>query len=265
MYKSIHILYLALLGLLLSCSGGEGGSDRTLNPHLKSSASTASNSEDAIAEEAPAEEAPTEPAEETPAIEEVLSECEKGLADGTLMEEKKIITFDANKGMPNQCTWLAPKKDGHVRGYRADPKALAIPSGHVVCSMALKSESKLTYDDSLLLTFNDKALLWGNLEIMKLDATDGIYTFNKDKIQDSTIKSGEVGCMEGHDACKVPGTDTEGDLALTFKEDANKKITEEVELNGAVFSLLTFGDNNPEVDCTHSGLELEVTYMYYLK
>ena len=39
----------------------------------------------------------------------------------------------------------------------------------------------------------------------------------------------------------------------------------DIEESGGVFDLITFGDNNEEVDCTHTGLDLEITYKYYEK
>ena len=230
------------------------------------------NSDDLTAAEAP-EENPDEveagdveaaEVEAAGTVEELLTACEQGILDGTLLTDKKVLLFDANAGEKNQCQWLADKKNEKIRGYRPDPKALAIPTSRVVCSLALKSEKEFKYDDAVMLTFNDHALLWANLNPSVLDKDGTAYVFDKKKIQESEIK-GEPGCMEGFDACKAPGQEMKGDLALSFTDEANKKFTTEIEMAGAVFNLITFGDDNKEIDCTHNGLELEVNYLYYEK
>lgn len=196
--------------------------------------------------------------------EQMLTGCAAGLADNTLKEAKRILKFETNAQKSNQCRWLKSKKNGQIRGLRKDPKALAIPTSQVVCSMALSSMNEFRYDDAIILTLNDMALAWGNLQIEKLDNVEGAYVFNEDKIIGSGL-DGKQGCIDGHDQCEIPKHDNKGKLAISFQDEVNQKIMSDIEESGGVFDLITFGDNNEEVDCTHTGLDLEITYKYYEK
>ena len=99
---------------------------------------------------------------------------------------------------------------------RKDPKALAIPTSQVVCSMALSSMNEFGYDDAIILTLNDMALAWGNLQIEKLDNVEGAYVFNEDKIIGSGL-GGKQGASMATINAIFKSTIKRSKLAISFQ------------------------------------------------
>ena len=90
-----------------------------------------------------------------------VNDCVTARLRGYLVETTpEIIDYPNNFKFPNQCTWPGGKKDS-VSGFREVRHTFSPPGGRVVCKMSL--ESSLRYDDSILLTLNDRALIWGSL------------------------------------------------------------------------------------------------------
>ena len=92
----------------------------------------------------------------------------------------------------------------------------------------------------------------------KLERYGAAYIFDKAKIRNSLVRA-TSSYMQGCHECKVPAAQTEGELALTLKDEATKLFAEESKTTGPILNLITSGDNYPIVDYIQIALDLEIT------
>lgn len=195
-----------------------------------------------------------------------VTDCDIAKAKGFLNNGVEVLKYEGNSGFKKQCNWSG-EDAGRVHGRKKWDKTLEFSPTMVVCSMEFSSSGRIEYDDAILLTLNDKALLWGSLEITKLNKVDGLYQYDFSMLKGAR-QGGDLAqhsCVDGFTSCEVPKTETVGDLRLSFNEETNLKLMKTVEEVGAKFTLRAFGDDDPDKDCTHSGLDLTVKYTYFNK
>ena len=193
-----------------------------------------------------------------------LTDCDVAEQRGFIKTVTKNLVWDDNFRQPGKCTWENPH-DGFLKGYRYQPKVLDIPNSRVVCRMNFKSEEKLQYDDAIILSINDKLLMWGNIVVDPLDLENGLYKYEWNKIKGASMKNSPTGCAFGSTECSVPRHDSPDLLKLAFNDEMNFKIMSEIERYGAEFNLRAFGDNDDDTDCTHKKLDLKIQYSYFVK
>jgi hypothetical protein len=193
-----------------------------------------------------------------------VDHCDIAKERGYLKTSNEIIEYKANFNLGAQCKW-EEMKNGHIRGYKEWPKTFSVNSERVLCKMEFDSNKELQFDDSLVLTLNDNILFWGNVQEEVFTQKDGIYQYDWKKIYDSSMGSVGGGCVMGATTCVIPSHDTPGAIKLAFNDDLNDVIMKDVEDKGALFTLRAFGDNDDAVDCSHTGVELNVTYTYFEK
>lgn len=194
-----------------------------------------------------------------------VTDCDIAKAKGLLSTDTTSVRFEDNRSRSNVCEWDG-EDGGRIHGRASWEKSVDFPSSYVICSMVLKSPvSKFYYDDGLLLTLNEKALLWGSVQAKNLDLVDGFRVYNWDRLYRTKISSSHSGCLDGSTVCEVPETQKEGSIALAFNDEVNKKLMKEIESKGAKITLRGFGDNDERIDCTHSELNLEIVYQFFKK
>ena len=191
--------------------------------------------------------------------------CKFAAERGYLVTETKTISYQSNWRLGSQCTWDG-MINGQIRGYKEWPEVFEIASDRVVCDMKLTSGSNLQYDDSIVLSLNDNVLAWGNLDISNVfDTVGNIYQYDLNKIIGASMQDESVGCVEGATECVMPSHDIPGNIKIAFSDELNEKIMLDVEAKGATFTLRAFGDNDAAVDCSHTGVNLDITYSYFVK
>lgn len=193
-----------------------------------------------------------------------VKDCSTASELGSLETASLSLQYPSNHGMHDQCDWKVPQNNGKIAGVKEWTMALSTPDDHVVCNMNLKSNGSIVYDDVLMLFLNDKALFWGGVAINNLEKTNGMYKYDFDRLYDNS-NNRQNGCVDGATQCEIPETQQQGDFLISFDKATNEKIAQEIESVGNNFTLRTFGDNDPSVDCTQSGLELTVEYQYFVK
>ena len=194
---------------------------------------------------------------------DLISLCEKAAENNELLTDTRTLSYESNWKMGEQCNWDKPEKQGKIRGSREWRKVFEIDSNRLVCSLDISSDEDLQYDDTLVLTLNEKVLAWGNLSIEDaFEKNQGIYKYDLDNILDQSMQTRSVGCVEGFTTCEVPQHDKPGNINISFSKELNDQFLVDIDQKGAEFTLRVFGDNDPEVDCSHNGLNLDITYSY---
>jgi len=198
-------------------------------------------------------------------------DCDFAKARGYLLEATETLVFEGNRpgGEPlaNQCNWDG-EDGGKAHGYKTWKKNLTVSSDRVLCAMEFSSAESMEYDDAIMLTINDKTVFWGNMNLSTLEMDQGLYKYDWGKLRGQDISNGsgsKAGCAEGSTSCQVPDTETTGNLSVIFSDAANIKLMKELETNGPNFQFRAFGDDDESKDCTHTGLNLKITYKYFEK
>lgn len=194
-----------------------------------------------------------------------VTDCDIAKARGYLKTDTKVISYEGNRDKENECSWEG-EDGGRVHGYKSWKKDIGFSDGIVVCEMELNTATdKLYYDDGFLITLNDKALIWGTIDATKLDKVDGFRVYDWDKLKKSELSSKNSDCADGKVKCEVPPTQKEGKLDFSLNREMNLKLMKDIEAKGAKLTLRGFGDNDEKIDCTHSGIDLNVVYKYFEK
>ena len=139
------------------------------------------------------------------------------------------------------------------------------PQDIVVCQMQLSAPSSNTYyKDGLMITLNDKVLLSGSVDTGNLDFEDGFKVYDWSKLRGEAFGSEYSSCPDGA-TCEIPDAKSNETLSLSLNDELNAKLVKDIESKkGAKVTLYAFGDND-KTDCTHSLIELKMTYLYFQK
>ena len=141
-----------------------------------------------------------------------------------------------------------------------------MPENSVLCEIEISSETpSFRYDDYFFLLLNNRVLAGSTTGIVtRLEKDGDFYTWNWDRVKgliDLDIDHKEY-CLKDS-ICDVPPTDTTGHLKFEPNDSQASEIALQVSRNSSQldFSLVTTGDN--DVDCYHTGwdLNVKITYM----
>jgi hypothetical protein len=171
-------------------------------------------------------------------------------------------------------------EQGFVTARAEESVALDLDGG--ICSLAFDftesddgdddDELLLRYDDGFLLAFGGAILVASYAPLVEVFETDGfLRLYDWSRLVDAPFGFEEEGtyCLgeaEGLSSCEVPPPETPGPLALAFGEPVVGALAERAHAEDRyAFDLVTYGDNDPDVDCSHSALSfrVEVTAVPY--
>ena len=182
------------------------------------------------------------------------------------------------------CKWQSSPSAGNqkasdtIRGHFKQEISIALPDNAIVCSSKLStSDATLwSYDDEVVLTLNgvvllasQDAYLWRRPAQRQepIHAPFGAgFVFDWEKlfkeelpnIGSTTDSIYCYGTAPGAAGCEVPLTQKQGrvklDLATQDVADLSLKAVKEKKLT---YGLLVTGDNDPDIDCKHSGIVIE--------
>jgi hypothetical protein len=125
-------------------------------------------------------------------------------------------------------------------------------------------DTEWRYDDEFYLTIGDKVIVSSQRTTMeeKLSTQNDMYVFDFAKLYD-TIYTGSdsepycYGVSPESGSCSFPKTQTRGEVKIDILTSAIYRLSAEVLVQGSVdLQLHMIGDNDPKVDCQHSGIEL---------
>lgn len=205
------------------------------------------------------QESPPPAAPEGVAI--AIAECQ------TRALTSEVIRLDFPE-MKGQCKWdIGEQEGGSMMGYDEQLLKLPVDSSWVLCSMAVSSnKEKLYYDDYIALMFNKRVLLGtrGIVDMLEKDKF-GLPIYDWSRLQRKRPQGSKT-CLDGATKCALTGTQQSGSLALEMDTDTNLKLmSHALELGRYDFEIVATGDNNPDIDCAHTGIPLDITIKYYVK
>jgi hypothetical protein len=189
-----------------------------------------------------------------------LSECKSRTLQTVVLQ----LDFPATAG---NCRWDAGEQGGVMMGHLEQSLKLPVESNWVVCGMSIATDkTDITYDDYILLHFNERALIGstGIVDMLEKDENE-LPRYQWSRLQGKRPQ-GTHTCLPGNLKCSLPGTEQNGPLMLELSEELNLKLMS-VALTEKRFDfrLLTTGDNDEAIDCAHTGLPLAVTLKYYTR
>ncbi len=145
--------------------------------------------------------------------------------------------------------------------------ALDIPADRYLCSFEIEARStEFYFDDEVLFGLNDVLLIASRDVLGEFPTIDGlpVYDWPSYRGLDNSSFAGTPSCIEGAIECELPGTQHVGAVALSFDEDANRRLMSLAgEGDGYEFLIVGTGDNDPDIDCHHTGLDLRIHYTYF--
>lgn len=188
--------------------------------------------------------------------------CEKALKEGTLLQGEDVLSYAGNDMKSGECAWPKPEGGGKIAGFKTWSKGLNIPADRQICSFDLSTKGEFRYDDSLLFSLNGRVLFWGNVIISNLAKTGAFYNYDFDRLYDNNKNGRTDSCADGSITCSIPSTQNRQLLEVKFDKLTGYDLALDILQNGSRFDLTITGDNDPDIDCTHSGIELDVSYTY---
>lgn len=183
----------------------------------------------------------------------------------SLKSETLQIVFPETQG---RCVWdIGEQEGGSMMGYMKQKLTLPVDPAWVVCSMSIASDkADLYYDDYIALQFNQRVLLGttGIIDLLEKDSL-GLPIFDWSRLQ-RKLPKGSATCLGGSTKCALPGTQQNGPLAIEFDATTNQKLMSyALGLGRYEFEVVATGDNDPAIDCAHTGIPLDVSIQYYVK
>jgi hypothetical protein len=170
--------------------------------------------------------------------------------------------------MQGQCNWdIGEQEGGYMMGYDEQLLELPIKTSWVLCSMAFNlSKEDLYYDDYMTLMFNKRVLLGttGIVDMLEEDEL-GLPIYDWSRLQRKKPQ-GSSTCLNGATKCDLTSTQQSGSIVLEMNTETNLKLmTHALKAGRYDLEIVTTGDNDPNIDCAHTGVPLDVSIKYYVK
>lgn len=248
------------LSAILACTGV---SDFETRPQVKpvTKQSSAEGSPATSVNESQVEELPKATTVAPESVEQSIEQCHSR----ALLSKTLRLDFPETKG---NCKWdIGEKEGGSMMGYIEQGLSLPVENSWVVCSMAVSSDKEdLYYDDYISLQFNGRVLLGttGIVDMLEKDSL-GLPIYDWSRLQ-RKVPQGSNTCLNGATKCALPGTQQNGALQLDLDAETNEKLmSHALGLGRYEFQIVATGDNDPAIDCAHTGIPLDVSIKYYVK
>jgi len=182
----------------------------------------------------------------------------------TMKTETFKISFPATQG---KCLW-ENVNTGLLNAHLEQTMQIPVKENWVMCSMGIEvaNGTSITYDDTILFAFNDRALIGtkGLIDLLKTDS-NGLHRYEWSQLRGKS-PLGELTCPSGATECFLPQQQTEGAIKLKIGTELIQKLMSLAFLEKKYeLKVVTTGDNDFAVDCAHSGLPLLVNVSYYEK
>lgn len=163
---------------------------------------------------------------------------------------------------------------GRVSARVEQTQKINIPENSAICNMQFQFlNQQFRYDDMFLLTFNDVILVSSYADVVSAlpPSADGLLSYawtggiaGRNWSGDNTPYC--LGVSSGMGSCTIPVTEQTQTMSLNINADLITKISErQVNASENQFKMITVGDDNPGVDCMHSGLNFNVNVTYVSK
>jgi hypothetical protein len=196
----------------------------------------------------------------TDSVADVASVCSTG------SKQTKILGLTFPGSSP-PCPWSVNDNGAPAAGLftaRVEHVAkLGLPAGAVLCEMTFDvPESGLSYNDGMLLTFDDVVLVGGDVDVPTLFPAAGglnIYSWQAMLNQSGTLP---VFCI-GNSSCAPPTVQNQGVISLVLDAASQQALVRRANTLGRFeFTMVVTGDNDAAADCAYSPFTLNVTATY---
>lgn len=241
----------------------------------------------------PVRPSPTPPPPPTP-IMETIRNCELLSQKGQLLENNMDLVFENTKiesGRNIVCEFAPDDKDiysgnlsirdGYLRARYTQLKKLTLPPNAVICDLEMSGpEKSFKYDDIFFLNFNGKVLASNhkseikkflpreNINLSSIEKNLDFFTYDWLKIRNSPFRNEAndfcLGLEENLSLCHWPITEQTGTIKLQFHPEILIRIAASRAINNQEIEMVITGDNNPDVDCYHDRLDLNLKIKYYI-
>lgn len=203
--------------------------------------------------------------------------CAQALKEGKMKAAVTNVVFDSTSGGGKRCKYWGKKGAGIVAGRNTQTREAKLKDNVTVCSIRVTSNTKkFYYDDGFALTMNGRVIATGRMgsKLFKPDPKHkNVRVFDYNKIRGKSYGStGTEGCGLATNRCSVPKTETVGRFEIDPTKASNaslSRIVEDDRKNAGIddtriiFDLTVTGDDDPDIDCKHRGMELQVGYTYF--
>lgn len=168
-------------------------------------------------------------------------------------------------------------QQGAVRARYEQTVNLAIPDNTAVCDMQFQfTNQQFRYDDMFIFTFNDVILVSSDhaSQTAGLTATsEGFLIYDwmaiRGRAWGANAGSNNPYCLgagNGMGNCSIPATEQTATMILDIDDTLITKISErQQDVTKNKFMFITTGDDNPAIDCQHSGINFNVNVVYVKK
>tara|TARA_B110001454_G_scaffold28073_1_gene27462 strand:+ start:64528 stop:65313 length:786 start_codon:yes stop_codon:yes gene_type:complete len=229
-----------------------------------------------------------------PVVEQQIKNCRSLLSSGKLQTKTQTIRFEDTRtesGRQKVCEFSQdenkPYKENltvlndYLRARYTQTSTISIPSGAVICDMDIESpEQNFNYDDIFFLSFNDQILASNhskqikeviaaenivhsgtgrNLAFYKYDWVKMRNTYFQNEVNDFCL-----GAEQGLSECQWPVTQEFGKIKLNFDSEILTRLGAKSKDTKQVLSFVITGDNDPDSDCYHERLDLNLEVKYYV-
>jgi hypothetical protein len=227
-------------------------------------------------------------------IEQQIKNCRSLMASGKVQVKKQMIRFEDTRtesGRQKVCEFSSNENESfndnlseandYLRARYTQSSAIPIPAGSVICAMDIESpEQNFNYDDIFFLSFNNQILASNHSkqikEVIRAETVVhlgtgrnvALYKYDWLKVRNTMFKN-EVndfclGGEQGLSSCQWPVTQKFGKIKLNFDSEILTQVGAKSVDGKQVFSFVITGDNDPDSDCYHQRLDLNLEVKYYI-
>ena len=197
-----------------------------------------------------------------------LSTCENGVWTDCIPISTETTMIQIPSIGPG-CRWNQNGNIDHINGAvtaRIEQEVpFNLPVQASLCSLSILGVTpNFYYDDHLMLLLNQVPLIGSLNFASQFEVVNGLPRYDWSRIvgQRHNQLGDQATCLAGATTCVIPGTQTNGMLDLAFDEMTNLLLSRTSLTNEHLFTLVVTGDNDPDVDCFHSGFTMQITYDY---
>ena len=183
---------------------------------------------------------------------------------GSKQTKSVSLTFP---GSSPPCPWSVNDNGAPAAGLftaRVEHVAkLGLPAGAVLCEMTFDvPESGLSFNDGMLLTFDEAVLIGGDVDVPTLFPASGglnIYDWQTMLNQSGALP---VFCI-GNSSCAPPTAQNQGVISLVLDAVSQQALARRANTLGRFeFMMVVTGDQDTANDCAYTPFTLNVTATY---
>ena len=222
-------------------------------------------------------------------VPDVIESCEEAARKGAIVTTNQVIRFDDTRtesGREQVCQFGVgdnlDQKGEYLRARYEQASSLQLPANAVICDMGvLVTRQSFLYDDVFYLTYNG-VILASNLarSIPKTtsesvilgsqpvalhryawpDVRDLVFTGATETREDYCL-----GAEQGLSSCQWPLSQQTGTIAFNFDREITIALSQRPVAGQQRFGFVITGDNDPQSDCYHERLDMNLSVKYFIK